>query len=574
MTVASCGGGGGGRSTPPPPGSTVIISGTITFDRVAFKPVLGTGLNPAGATRVPARQVVVEAISAAGGNTILASTTTDTAGAYSLTVPANTNLFIRAKAQMVKSDTAPTWSFSVRNNTNDDALYALDGSAASSGTSNSIRDLIAASGWNGSTYLRNQRAAAPFAILDTVYRAKELVIGASASAQFPPLTLFWSEDNRPTTSVEPPPDPPEPPPPPPPFCPDDGNIGTTFYTNDLNYIDNCSPRAAVPPGIYVLGSFASGGGDTDEFDAHVIAHEFGHYIEDRFARSDSFGGDHNTASQLDPRVAFGEGWGNAYAAMALGDPIYRDSQGGISSDFGFNLETDDSRDGWFGELSVGELLWDIFDGTGEAGDGVSLGFTPIFAVMTGAQINTDALTSIYSFAAALRSANSPSAAAIDTLLNNESISGNGEFGAGESNDGGGNTDLPVYVPVVALNTPVSVCTRGTAAGSEFRNRLGNRRFLRFDNTVSRPITIQVSGVVQGPGTSAAFDPDIFLYRRGVEIDRAVSTPLPSTPPGTPGSETMPQQQLDGETTYVIEVLDFDLPFSSTPARCMNVTISG
>ena len=82
-----------------------------------------------------------------------------------------------------------------------------------------------------------------------------------------------------------------------------------------------------PDGIYILGDFTALGGDTDEFDQSVIAHEFGHYVEDRFGRSDSIGGDHGgSATLLDLRVAFGEGWGNAFSGMVLGDPIYRDSQ--------------------------------------------------------------------------------------------------------------------------------------------------------------------------------------------------------------------------------------------------------
>ena len=50
------------------------------------------------------------------------------------------------------------------------------------------------------------------------------------------------------------------------------------------------------------------------------------------------------------------------------------------------------------------------------GDTVALGFTPLFAVMTGAQITTDALTSIFTFSTALRAANPGSLAAIDDLL--------------------------------------------------------------------------------------------------------------------------------------------------------------
>ena len=95
-------------------------------------------------------------------------------------------MFIRAKAQMLKTGAAPTWDFSVRNNTNSDALYALDGSAFNSGSANSTRNLRATTGWGGTSYT-GTRAAAPFAILDTVYRAKELILTAAPTATFVPI---------------------------------------------------------------------------------------------------------------------------------------------------------------------------------------------------------------------------------------------------------------------------------------------------------------------------------------------------------------------------------------------------
>ena len=65
--------------------------------------------------------------------------------------------------------------------------------------------------------------------------------------------------------------------------------------------------------------------DTDEFDQHVIAHEFGHYIEYNFSRADNIGGSHGLGDKLDPRVAFGEGFGYAFAAIVLNDPVARDT---------------------------------------------------------------------------------------------------------------------------------------------------------------------------------------------------------------------------------------------------------
>ncbi|HEY5806372.1 MAG TPA: hypothetical protein VIT67_00300, partial [Povalibacter sp.] len=45
LAVGGCGGGGGDDGSSPPPATSVTISGKITFDRLAFKTVTGTGLN-------------------------------------------------------------------------------------------------------------------------------------------------------------------------------------------------------------------------------------------------------------------------------------------------------------------------------------------------------------------------------------------------------------------------------------------------------------------------------------------------------------------------------------------------
>jgi len=323
LLVAGCGGGGGGGSGGS--GASVTISGKITFDRVPFKAQLRAGRNFGGIIESPARNVVVEAVQPGnvfGGETTVASTTTDANGDYSLQVPASTTMFIRAKAQMLKTGTAPTWNFKVLNNASNDALYVMDGTAASSGSASSTRNLRATTGWGGTTYT-GTRTAAPFAILDTMYQVKALILSAKADTAFPALDLFWSVSNRPAS----------------PFCPDSGNIVSSLYTtfSASNPNDECSTPTAGRDGIYILGDFSQN--DTDEFDQQVIAHEAGHYFEDQFSRSDSIGGEHAIDGKLDLRVAFGEGWGDAFGAMALNDPVYRDSSG-ANADSGFNLESD------------------------------------------------------------------------------------------------------------------------------------------------------------------------------------------------------------------------------------------
>lgn len=534
LLLGGCGGSGDDGGGTPPPANSVTISGRITFDRIPFS-TTGTGLNPAAPVESPAKQVTVEALDASGGDAILATTATDDSGNYSLQVPANRTVKIRAKAEMVKVGTAPTWNFRVLNNTNGNALYALDGDAASSGTASSTRNLRATSGWGGSSYTAT-RAAAPFAILDTVFSSKQLVLAAKNSTSFPPLDVYWSPENRPAGG-----------------CTTNGNIGTTFYTTGATIADdvNCTPAAALPAGIYVLGNFGSNG-DTDEFDQHVIAHEFGHYIEHEFSRSDSIGGTHGGLDRLDLRVAFGEGWGNAYSGMVLKDPIYRDSAGGVSTETRFNMENDAaSPEGWYAEFSVGEILWDLFDGTNDGADTIEMGFGPIYSVMTDEQRNTEAMTSIFSFATALKADNPASTAGINALLTGESISGTDAFGTGESNDGGIAAALPVY-ETISVGDTVQVCSRN---GDSSRNKLGFRRLLRMNMPSSGARSISVTG----PADS---DPDIYVYRNGSIV--AVSDG------SDPGSELLPAEVF-AAGLHIIEVYDYNIPVAGS---CLNVSVSG
>lgn len=572
--LAACGGGGGGGSLGGGSGgsggggggggTTVTVSGKITYDKVPFKSSTNGGLDPANAVESPARGVVVEAVV---GSATSASTTTDANGDYSLTVAANTSMFIRVRARLEKTGSAPTWTFTVRNNTNSDAIYAMQGDTFNSGSTNLTRNLRATSGWTGSSY-GNTRVAAPFAIIDTVYQAKELIRSAAPNAQFPELNLYWSTQNRtlgclpsdtscPTNGLA--------------FCPDQGNIGTSFYVRGET--DQCTTPAALPDGIYILGEFASGNGDTDEFDSHVIAHEFGHYFEDQFSRSDSIGGNHGIGDRLDLRVAFGEGWGNAFGGMALNDPQYRDSSGGVSQDFGFNMESNSTvNEGWFSETSVGEILWDIFDSAADSGDNVSLGFTPIYNVMTDAQIETEALTSIFSFASALRSQNSGSAAAIATLLSREGIDSTPDaFGSGQTVTNGGDTRaLPVYGTLTLNVQQAGVCSSSVGGSKDsvdegIPNKLGNHRFFVFDNNVSRLVTIRVQGAVSGGGTVQATDPDFYLLRQGEVVLSGSSTAASVEQVG-------PSQLAAGR--YVLDVFDYDTVGTNQSPRCMTVSITG
>ena len=183
------GGGGSGGGSP----SSVTISGKATYERVPFSSNVNLGLSYANTSAQPIREAIVELIQSGGGT--LATTTTDSNGNYALTAPANTSVFVRVQAQLRKT-TTPARSIRVLNNTNGNALYVLDSAAFNSGTTNQTKNLLAGSGWGGTSYT-GTRSAAPFAILDTLLAAADFVVdNGNATLDLPGLDVFWSPQNN------------------------------------------------------------------------------------------------------------------------------------------------------------------------------------------------------------------------------------------------------------------------------------------------------------------------------------------------------------------------------------------
>jgi hypothetical protein len=533
----------------------VTVSGRITFDRVPFSAVPGFGLDYPATFESPARRVVVEALRSNGS--LIGSTATDDDGNYNVQVPAGTDMRIRAKAQSVvaasQADPA-SWSVSIRNNTSGNALYVLDGTVFNSGSAPQTRNLRAASGYSDPGGYTSTRAAAAFAVLDTIYAAlRFVVVQGGYTGAFPSLDVYWSTRN--TSSVD--------------FVPSAGRIRTTGY-----YVFH----DGVGDGIYVLGDADLGAAsDTDEYDQHIIAHEFQHYVENRLSRSDSIGGDHSLSDRLDFRVAFSEGFADAFSAMVLNDPVYRDSYGnGQQSDVHFDMEANPvTAGGWFVEHSVASIAWDLFDTAADGVDSGSIGFGPMFDVFRNELRSGAPLASVFAVAAGLKLRPGVDDALVNALLAREQIVAAGvtPYADGETNDGGLPDTLPVYAQT-ALNAPaVDVC--GTRDAGTY-NKLGNRRHLRFNVPSTRPVDIFVTSQdVQVPTSP---DPDIYIWKSGFYDSSECAGP------GTGSGCTLPQQseRYTGTLTagdYVLEVFEYSHvdPNPSAIRRgrtCMLVTITG
>ena len=520
LGVVSCGGGNGGNTTNEKvtiadtntnlqsdnvlnAGPVITVSGKITFDLIPPKPN-GQGLDFDNIDPSAARGILVQAVNETGN--VVSTGTTDENGNYVLEVNPNLNLLVRVSAKMLMSDDA-SWDVKVSDNTkiiaNRHPLYISESSLFFS-SQDVIKNIHLPTGRNG----RNGgvKSAAPFAILDAIYDAIQTVVSVDPDVKFPPLEIHWSPENNSSQTG----------------CWNDGDIGTTFYTVvDENNTTNCYSLLQIGQysnKIYILGDESS---DADEFDRHIITHEWGHYFEQNLSRTDSMGGSHDINEKLDPNIAFSEGWSNAFAAIVTDDPFYLDTSEN-SKPTTFNIESIylthkywSESDGWFSEKSIQEILYDIYDSETdtENNDTLSLGFGPIYSVLTSEDfVQNEYQTTIFSFAQILKNQQPDEVDwALDGLMESQKISGKGFEGEGEENNGGIKSVLPVYKTAFANSESTSLCYNNINGN---QNKLGNINYVIFEPQVAGNYIISV---VTENNLTRLFDFDLSIIKSGSEV---------------------------------------------------------
>jgi len=503
-----------GISVNPPAAGT--LSGRVRFTRIPT--TAGSGLNYGNPKLQPARGVLVRAVAPGNPDNVLATATTDENGDYSMGVAGNTDVNIVVVSQMLRDvgQPLPRWNFSTRDAETGDAVDPLpytytDGQTFNSGAG-SGHNIDIPSGFNSSGTVTGTRASAPFAILDTVYQAVQLVLSVAPNTDFPELVLDWAPDNP---------------------------GGDTYFDRGQS------------PQLIVLSADPTE--DTDEFDQHVIAHEFGHYIEANYSRADNIGGAHGLGDKLDIRVAFGEGFGYAFGAIVLGDPVSVDTfvNNGTNVSSTFNVETNPSTNPpgspsgnvgcWCSESTVWSVLWDLYDSNADANDSVALGFSAIWNVLINDQRTTPAFTSIFSFITAVKDENPGSAAALDTLLAAQNTSSIADiWGTGETHVPGAVASaaaLPLYTDIT-IGGPAVVVRNVDDAGTY--NTLGNHRYLRFNVAGTRSVTVTAAS--SNPNQP---DADFRVWRAGTFVRGGEDPPA--------ASETETFSASPG--TYLIDVYD-------------------
>lgn len=474
---------------------SVQITGTVSYDYV---PVSKTaGLDYAATVAKAVRLARVNLVNQVGS--VIATSQTDESGRYTLQAPTNTEVKVQVEA-LSFADAAAQWEVRVEDNTAGDALYVLEGQLRTSGAVNSQRDLHAASGWTGSGYTE-PRAAAPFAIMDTAYQSIQKLVDVDANLALPPSVFRWSVNNSGASGDLP-----------------AGDIGTSFYNGEA---------------VYILGQEDS---DTDEYDAHVVAHEWGHFLEFQVGRrADSIGGSHQGTDKLDMRVAYSEGFANAIAGYVLADPEYRDTSGvGQRFGSGFDINRKNvSNPGWYSESSIQSIFYHLAE---------SGAFAQIYGVLSDSlYVANSAFMTIFSFADIMQTRYPSVFLRLDDLMDEQRIDSRDQYGAGETNNGDTEDVLPLYIDVVADGSIVTVCST-QENGTD--NKLGVHAFLKTTAFTSGRYQLNVKN---NGDRAEATDPDV-MVQRGGQLWRGTSAMV---------DQEVVDLNLQSGSTYVISVYDYN-----------------
>ncbi|HEX2206634.1 MAG TPA: hypothetical protein VHG93_03070 [Longimicrobium sp.] len=310
----------GGIGARPAAGQTTF-RGTIVYEKI---PAGRNGLELDAPVRTPAAGIRVEIV-APPDRTVLGSGFTDEKGVYAVRVRLNRQprVYVRALAQTENAQVVRA---------GDRAEWSMVSQPFAPGRQRTVTtDLLATD---------SSRVAGAFNIAATIHRANALVRAASPDVALPRVEIRW----------------------------DTTYMGGSFFRE----------REGT---AYINGRR---GRDSDEYDDHVIAHEYGHFLMASFSRESSPGGSHGFGEQLDPRLAWSEGWGNFFGAATTGSSRYIDtgaSRGRQMVLVSMDLEDDvpaGDHPGIWSEHSVGGVLWDWFDDGAEARDSVALGFVPLW----------------------------------------------------------------------------------------------------------------------------------------------------------------------------------------------------
>lgn len=358
-------------------GSTVTITATAEYIR---RQITTSGLQGADTPKAIRRAEVAVLNSA---NEEIQCGTTDNIGGISIVVPQSSETYtlqVRSRAEnsyvkasiLDKHETSKYYSISqsfTPDSSKDIGTLSAPYSGSLEGGAFNIFDLIL----RANEYLNSNTSACGSTYANCTHLTVLEKVSVYWSPGFNPLSYYFSNSSD----------------------------GLSFYLTGTNR-------------LYILGGLNGdvNSSDTDHFDDAIVLHEYGHFIEDNYSRSDSPGGSHSGNSLIDPRLA----WSEAFATFlsiqvregdSFGATAYYDTRGNVDGSTGFTyhydaeldqnkMSGDDSLDpapsttagftritgeGTFREFGIVRALVDLADDASEAGDSLSFGFNKVWAAI-------------------------------------------------------------------------------------------------------------------------------------------------------------------------------------------------
>lgn len=489
--------------------TTITVTGTAQYQRRRFDSSVGSNgalISTLDTYAIPCAEFNVYDSS----GTIVQAGSTNTDGTFSYQLsskPATYTMVVRSRALN------NCLKVSVLSDINSNLPYGVEKTVTVAGSTISGLSLVASGSESVSTLIEG----GAFNILNQIYKANKYmrdkgILAAGASAD--KVSVYWQ-------------------------------AGFTPYAY---YGYPTSPISFYEPGqskLYICGGIQGDvkSSDTDHFDDSVILHEYGHFLEDRYSKSDSPGGSHNGDFLIDPRLAWSEGWAN-FLQSAIKNHFsdtdkdyytdtygYKETAGDVSG-FGvgvrFKLHADLSLganstikdkpnyagEGTFRELGVARTLYkSILTSYESSKSGGNIPFGSIWKAFTAFNDSTAYLTNFALFAANLKS----------------QMTTDGLWASRSTNIGAiydeemQPTSTSEYGALLSQSASTCAASMSTATnsyyGSEWRsNQLRSNDFYVIYYNPSSPTTIELEKT-----SSDSVDLDLYIYSRDYTYQETSST---------------------------------------------------
>ncbi|MBI5178058.1 MAG: PPC domain-containing protein [Nitrospinae bacterium] len=357
LFAISCGSGGDSSSTTAAQsaaatgnctGSATVAAGSTVGGTAYYEDRTYNSTGFTGTACKPIRYAKVEVIK---GGSVIASTTTNFEGMYSVAPGATGTMYVR-----VIAEAASPYSEVVKDN-RDSSTYAV-----------SSASFTLASGQGATVVLgaAKEDVGQAFNVFDNIIKTQD-ALKTLSSASPPLITAYWYSGKT---------------------------EGTWYYkSGGAHFID-------------LLGKST----DSDSYDDSVILHEMGHYAASAYSKDDSPGGSHSLTGHYDLRLSWSEGWATFFSSLVKSisvesnPAVYVDTNGASGTGastllFTFEIDTPSSSAlaiGADNEMAVGNVLWHIYASPAD-GTHLGLGSTPIWNIFSQGLKNTTSTVTFETF---------------------------------------------------------------------------------------------------------------------------------------------------------------------------------